>query len=291
MTRRDELLRRAVSILEEIAMELRNRFSRRRVVAADGESVVSLTSYGTRSLRVYLTIESIGRGRTRPRRLLLWLDDGQILAHPPKQLVRLQRRGLEILATRDLGPHKKYFPYVTSNELSAPLVTADDDVYYSKHWLETLEQAHIDAPDDVITLRARWIRLTDSGVAPYARWSRAPLGTASPRVFPTGIGGVLYPSAVQRALRDAGDAFVDCAPRADDIWLHATTIRAGAVARQVAAPTRLEIIPVRAAGESGLWESNVVKSGNDIQATATYSADDLALLRNADASGDRRTAS
>lgn len=270
-------------------MELRNRFSHRSVVSPEGISVVSLTSFGTRLERVYLTIESIGAGRRRPRRLILWVDDDQILADLPKQLARLKNRGLEVLPTDDLGPHKKYFPYVSSAELSSPLVTADDDVYYSRGWLETLEEAHRMHPEDVVALRARWVEFEDSEIAPYNSWPRAPIAKTSPRVFPTGVGGVLYPLAVQRALRDGGNAFLNCAPRADDVWLHVTTIRIGAAARQEAPPNRIQIVPVRASGESGLWESNVVKSGNDIQVMATYTERDLSLLRGTDAAGERRT--
>ena len=44
-------------------------------VTEPGGPVVSLTTYGTRSRKAYLAIESIAQGRLRPSRLILWIDD------------------------------------------------------------------------------------------------------------------------------------------------------------------------------------------------------------------------
>ncbi len=72
--------------------------------------MVSLTSYGTRIGRVAYAIESIAAGTARPRRLVLWLDDPTRFAARPAALRRLERRGLEVRLTENLGPHTKYFP-------------------------------------------------------------------------------------------------------------------------------------------------------------------------------------
>jgi hypothetical protein len=55
-------------------LRVRNRLSKKMVVSPGGEAVISLTTYGDRVDSVYLTIESIGAGTVRPRRLILWLD-------------------------------------------------------------------------------------------------------------------------------------------------------------------------------------------------------------------------
>ncbi len=113
---------------------------------------MSLTSYGPRIATVWKTIESIGAGSVKPRRIILWLDDPAALADPPASLRRLQTRGgLEIRGCPDYGPHKKYFPYVTSILPEHPtrtLVTADDDVYYPATWLEELLAAHLPRTGD-----------------------------------------------------------------------------------------------------------------------------------------------
>lgn len=266
------------SISYEALLVARNSFSRRPVAGGAGP-VVSMTSYGKRLQRVFLALESIGRASLLPSRLLLWIDDPATLADPPPTLRRLQARGLEILATADYGPHKKYYPYLNSTSVIAgPLVIADDDVYYDHRWLEGLSFGHRSHPDDVISTRARWVGLSRGEITPYATWGRAPLDVASPRVFPTGVGGVLYPVPVLRAIRDAGDGFVRKAPRADDVWLHASTLRSAHVARQVRSSSRFEIVPIRGAGD-GLWETNVEGGGNDVQIRNSYGEVEISHLR------------
>src|ERR1700722_2404094 len=56
--------------------------------------VVSLTTYGKRIGTVFLAIESIGRGRVLPSRLILWVDESSILDKVPMTIWRLKQRGL-----------------------------------------------------------------------------------------------------------------------------------------------------------------------------------------------------
>ena len=108
-------------------------------VVAHGGPVVSITTYGTRLNTVYLVLESIASGSVLPSRLILWVNDLEVFSAPPPPLQRLVRRGLEIRLTEDYGPHKKYYPYLASAaSFDRPLVTADDDVFYSRWWLTDL---------------------------------------------------------------------------------------------------------------------------------------------------------
>ncbi|WP_344122224.1 hypothetical protein [Kocuria aegyptia] len=71
-------------------------------------------------------MEAIARGSVRPQRLILWLADAEVVAHPPAPLARLVERGLEIRHAADWGPHKKYYPYACSQaDHELPLVTAE----------------------------------------------------------------------------------------------------------------------------------------------------------------------
>lgn len=250
--------------------------------------MVSLTSYGHRLTKVFLTVESIARGTLKPSRLIIWISDPEILRYPPRSLARLARRGVELRPSSDLGPHKKYFPLVMGAEEGLDcFVTADDDVYYHARWLAALVAAHRQHPDEVIALRAREIGSTARNeIAPYDTWGLAAQGGCSPRVFPTGVGGVLYPRRVIDEVRVAGAAFLDVAPRADDVWLHMLTLRSGTVARQIASPSRHELIPVRGAGAQGLWEENVQSKGNDVQIVATYPPEIVSRIVNTPGSGE-----
>lgn len=218
-------------------------------IVGDGEANVSLTTYGKRIATVWKTIETIGSGTVRPRRLILWLDDVDAAANPPASLQRLQERGLEIRVCRNYGPHKKYFPYVQdilASEPTTTLVTADDDAYYPPTWLEELLAAH--RPGQVTAFRAR-IR----GDGPYSTWPVCTTSMPSSEVFSTGVSGVAYPPRLLRTLRDRGDEFMNVCPAADDFWLHYAAVATGIPIRQVR-DTAAQWWEMPVAAKRGLWD-------------------------------------
>ncbi len=262
-----------------VTLRARARWSQGSLLG-DAPVVVSMTSYGRRLRTVHLALESIGGGRERPRRLILWLDES-VLADPPPALARLRARGLEILPTADWGPHKKYYPYAASlppgERHRVPLVTADDDVLYGYRWLAALLARHRRHPADVIAHRAHRIVLVDGRIAPYSRWADLGYDEAGPRTFATGHSGVLYPPAMLDALRAAGTGFTACAPHADDVWLHVNALRAGITVRPVSdGLTTYRSVP--RTGWSGLRSQNVLGGGNDKQIAATYRPGEVELL-------------
>lgn len=258
-------------------LDARNRGSSESVVQPDGP-VVSLTTFEPRWDRVYYTIESIGAGTLKPCRLLLWVAPSVLNMGMPEALVRLQKRGLEILTCEDIGPHKKYFPAVNLIAPERNLVTADDDVLYPLDWLECLVNAATKFPGCVLAHRARTIAFTpEDKLAPYAKWSHCRNSEPSQLHIAVGIGGVLHPPDMQEALRQAGDAFRERCPRADDIWLKVVALRNGMPIAQVAegSPFLIEVPGMR---ESGLARHNVGQGGNDLQIRMTFMATDVAAM-------------
>jgi hypothetical protein len=227
----------------------------RRPITGDREVDVSLTSYGRRTHEVWKTLETIGRGNERPRRVILWLDDEVSVTCPPTHLRRLIRRGLEVRHCPDWGPHKKYFPYIMQEECAVTLVTADDDVFYPKHWLSGLLAAHRDG--QVTAYRAR-IRCD----SPYSCWPKCGTDQPSDRVFATGVSGVAYPPELLSVLRSRGDAFLSVCPRADDFWLHYAAVANNVPIRQVSAVAK-EWWPHPSTFRDGLWAENLKKGTND----------------------------
>lgn len=215
---------------------------------------VSLTSYGRRTRHVWKTLETIGRGEVRPRRVVLWLDEESVTAELPRTLQRLTRRGLEVRACADYGPHKKYFPYIMECPLDGPLVTADDDVLYPRQWLKGLVSAHRE--DEVTAYRCRTI-----SSMPYSSWALCTSTASSLDLLPTGVSGVIYPPKVLNALRERGDEFMRYCPRADDFWLHYAAVASGVETRQVS-ETAAEWWPSRPR-QKGLWHENFANGGND----------------------------
>ncbi len=251
-----------------------------RHVTGDVDAVVSLTTYGERFRSVHIAIESIARGSKRPRRLILWLDDPEQLANPTARLKRLVKRGLELRPALPLGPHKKYFnalSVVADGELSR-LVTADDDILYPRNWLSTLDRMAQTYSDDVICHRARVVTLEDNGFAPWQEWPLCASDEPSILHFAIGDTGVSYPRRVVERLLAEGTVFMQLAPTADDIWLHANAIRSGAATRQVhPRPAVPALVP--GTQRVALWRSNVSGGRNDQQISAVYGEDDLRRFR------------
>ena len=134
-------LREFLTVVQVVRFFLINRLATTPVTEPGGP-VVSLTTFGKRSEKVFFAIESIANGDARPSRLILWIDDEVLLNNPPATIRRLAKRGLEVKPCKNYGPHKKYYPYVESEQtFSAPLVTADDDVLYPQYWLKNSDRS------------------------------------------------------------------------------------------------------------------------------------------------------
>jgi hypothetical protein len=258
---------------------LRNRFSRSPVASGDAGPVVSLTTYGKRAYGVYLAIESIARGNALPSRLILWVDDAAFFANLPATLLRLKRRGLEIRFCKNYGPHKKYYPYVESQDtFTGPLATADDDVIYPRSWLAGLLAAQRQFPGCVNCYRARVMTLHEGKIAAYRDWPLCASTAPSFRTVATGVSGVIYPRALLEDLKSAGTAFESRCPKADDLWLHVQAIRAGFHIRQIQPePIHFPMIP--GTQETSLYAENcALDDGNDRQLAVTYEDRDLTLF-------------
>ena len=265
--RRDpaDLAQRARIKARLAGLTVANRLSRRPATGT-GAVVVNLTSFGHRIDLVFYALETIAAGRIRPRRLILWLDDAAAAAHPPATLLRLQRRGLEILRCPDYGPHKKQYPYAQTGP-TLPLVAADDDVLYPRGWLAELLRAAGRHPRDVIGHRAHTITFDGERVAPYSQWVAARGTVANFRTLCTGVSGIYYPLELLDALRLAGDTFLRVAPRADDLWVFSVAVRSGIRARQVG-ERQAEYPAIPGSQRGTLYRQNVIEGGNDAQFAA-----------------------
>ena len=259
-------------------LSARCRYGRRRVTGT-GAAVVNLTSYGHRIDTVFYAIESIARGAVRPRRLLLWLDEADVVADPPPILRRLMERGLEVLWCPDYGPHKKQYAYAsTMASAGLPLVAADDDVLYPRLLLADLLAAYARHPEDVHGHRAHRVEFDGARLAPYRRWSACTGTDASYRTLCTGVSGIIYPPAVLAALAAEGEEFTRLAPWADDIWVHSVMVRHGVRGRQVA-PWQAEYDAIPGTQRGTLYGRNVRGGGNDAQIAACFGPEELSRMR------------
>ena len=267
-----------VTCLQQANLQRRNECKTSPLLSPDGP-VVSMTTYGERLKTVHLALESIAAGTVLPSRLILWVDTEEAYGHRSPGLNRLVDRGLEIRLSSNFGPHTKYFPYLLCAEsLEKPLVTGDDDLLYSRWWLEGMVRAYDSNPLDVNCYRAHVVGVKSGGIAPYREWERCLSDKASHLNFPTGVSGCIYPKRLQEELKRAGTDFLGACPKADDVWIHVNALRAGIKVRQIRnRPLRFPLVP--GTQETGLYHSNVLKDGNDVQIGRTYTAEDLLLLQ------------
>jgi hypothetical protein len=255
---------------------VRNYYCVSSIRSDAGSTIVSMTTYGQRLNAVYLTIESIARGSSLPKRLILWLNVEVVL---PKSLMRLQRRGLEICYCENFGPHTKYYPYLEeNNDFELPLATADDDMLYSKNWLQELIAANMQYPDVINCFRKREIIVSESGLESYVNWLLGRSTKASFSKMATGVSGVIYPVGFQYDLKRAGREFIAVCPKADDIWLHAIALRNDYRVRQIYEKA-MDFLYMPNSQDQALWQTNGPGGGNDKQLAATYTAQDIAKMR------------
>ena len=185
---------------------------------------------------------------------------------------------MEIHVSEDLGPHTKYYPYLDrKSEFHAPLVTADDDILYPRHWLQQLIDAYEANPSAIHSHQVHRLGLHQKRLMPYAEWDDCLNTSTSHLNFLTGVSGVIYPPNFLRYLKQQGKAFEHCCPANDDIWLTVNALRGGFKIAQV------NEIPIHLPGILGsqkqrLFLINGPGGGNQYQLIQTFSDKDLEKL-------------
>jgi hypothetical protein len=182
--------------------------------------VVSLTSFPQRIAKVHLVVESLLRQTYQPKRIILWLSEEQFssLNDLPVQLLKLQKRGLEIYLTPgDLRSYKKYF-FLLKAQPDVPFIIVDDDIFYLSKAIEYLVTTHMKYPNAICANRCKKIEINK----PYIQWPSIKGDVQSGRfdLIPTGCGGVLYPSNSLHSDAKNEKLFLDICKDADDIWLN-----------------------------------------------------------------------
>lgn len=238
---------------------------------------VSLTSIPPRLPLVHLVIESIFRQTVKPDRIVLLLSKeykrkelgGFDRENLPRSLTELQRRGMKILFTEDIGSYGKLIPSIRRFPDDI-VITIDDDVFYHSDTIEKLYEAYLLNGRDFIYCRRSKIMETRSGggVEPYGKWrlSFSPQDNGKPLFF-TGTGAVLYPPRIFSDEVFNQDAFLELAPFADDVWFNAMGILNGKSVFQVEGK---EPVRLGTAKSFSLSQRNLHGEENDAQIKAVF---------------------
>lgn len=189
--------------------------------------IISLTSFPQRMYEIHFTLYSLLTQTIKPAKVILWLGKEQfpnLEQDIPEKVLKLKENGLTIGWTNNMYSYTKLIPALREYPNNI-IVTADDDIYYEKDWLEKLVKAHEKSPNDIICHRAHRIKLNNQGIAPYKKWTKKIRGTkASYLNFLTGVGGVLYPAncLYKDVLNE--ELFTEIAAKADDVWFWAMSV-------------------------------------------------------------------
>lgn len=224
---------------------------------AKPEVVVSLTSYGKRLERVQLCLESLLSQSYRPSRIVLWQPEP--LQKLPKGLTGLARRGVEIRHVKDLGPATKIL-YALQEFPTSLVVTADDDLAYSRNWLRKLIYVHNRYPTHIVCHRGHWMTWeAPRRLRPYSQWDYESPGRGEPSLllFPTGVSGVLYPpNSLHPDVLDI-ELNRKVSVTNDDVWLKVMSLRAGTPCVKVA-PYSTNYYVLQGTQDAALWKTNAV---------------------------------
>lgn len=248
-------------MLVSIRWMLRGKHSGQRH-RRNAELIVSLTSFPSRFSVLYLTLRSLLAQSVVPDRLILWLyaPDAALL---PENVRSLVGQGLEIRELKqDIKSYKKLIPALVEFP-DAYIVTADDDLYYPRFWLQRLIDAHKPSDRCVTGCRAHIVKhRADGTIAPYGEWGwEVRKECQGADVFLTGGAGVLYPPGALPLEALNSSTFMALCPTADDVWTNYMFRLNGFSARKIAyTHTVYDWLGTR---ENALGKGNVIGSGND----------------------------
>jgi len=241
--------------------------------------IVSLTSYGERlTATAPYAITTIFQQTVQPDKILLWVayEDKEIVLATLKDvnsiLYKLTEKGLEIRYCEDIKSYKKLIPAI-ENFPEDYIITTDDDVFFPKNWLEQLFVEHKKNPKKIICHRAHGIKVDENhNLLPYNEWDACT--QKSGNLFPTGIGGILYPPKCFYEDIVNKKLFMKLAPKADDIWFWAMAVinkeyfggeSPHIVIENGYSRNWSSIEPEQEQNGKALWNYNCSQGGNDKQ--------------------------
>ncbi|WP_077146172.1 hypothetical protein [Sphingopyxis sp. KK2] len=234
--------------------------------------VISLTSYPPRFVNLSKTLKSLLDQAVRADVVILWVAEADFPLLPADVLA-LRDAGLRIATCPDWRSYKKIVPALSMFPTSI-IVTADDDVFYDRHWLDGLVKEHERYPDHVVGYRAHLavVRKNEQGFEKYSSWPFNISATEDQGreklIFPTGMGGILYPPNSLHAEVFDASLFMDICRDADDVWLFWMARMAGFPHRRV--PSRFEEIIWGDPEDESLAAKNLFGGHNDYRIAAMF---------------------
>lgn len=190
--------------------------------------IISLTSFPQRICDIHFSLYSLLTQTFKPDAVVLWLGEEEFPhkeGNLPQSVLALKHNGLTIKWCKDTGSYKKLIPSLKEYPDDI-IVTADDDIYFRRNWLELLYKAYLKEPQYIHCHRAHRITFDkNENITEYSKWSKE-VSKVEPSFcnFLTGGGGALFPP--KSLYKDALDEelFFKLSPTADDLWFWAMAV-------------------------------------------------------------------
>ncbi|MDD6003450.1 MAG: glycosyltransferase family A protein [Bacteroidales bacterium] len=231
--------------------------------------IVSLTSYGKRVSELKYTLFSLVNQTVRPEKIIVWLSCTEFSRDKlSNELLAFENYGVEFEFCEDLKSYKKLIPALEQYP-DYYIVTADDDIFYNKKWLELLWEKHLQYPNYIIAHIVHQITFSRNKLLPYKMWVDC-IQKDCKGMFPTGCGGILYHKKMLFSDVDNSKLFMSLSPKADDIWFYFMSLLCGTMIKLPENPIlKLKCVDVYKEyglnGNSSLQHENVEQNLNDVQ--------------------------
>ena len=182
--------------------------------------IVSVTQNESDFDELQICIYSLLNQTIFPDRIVLWLsDEYKNISNLPYEITQFIKNGLEIKFVKDLGVFNKTV-YALKEFPNSIVVTASDEVYYQKDWLEKLYHSYITNPDNVHVHIADKIIFNENKILTSKKWNRFfDNECCGFQYYINSDGGVLIPpnSLIKEVFRE--DVFMKYLPFNENLWI------------------------------------------------------------------------
>ena len=191
----------------------------------DKKLIVTLTSFPERIKEVHLGITTLLNQTLKPDMIILWLAEEEFPKKEkdlPPALLNLQKYGLTIRWCENLKSYKKIIPALLEYPEDI-LVTADDDLFYRKDWLELLYNSYTRNPNVIHCHRMKEISIKKEGQNSTVKYLTANVNfqDENKTYIATSGAGILFPPHTLYKESTRSELFLKLAPQGDDLWLWA----------------------------------------------------------------------
>lgn len=228
--------------------------------------IVTMTTIPPRVHTTHQVVLRLLKQTVRPDKIILYLGKDKFEGVKLPYFLRLQMKifGVEVRYVEDIGPHTKYFHAIT--EFPDDLVlTVDDDIRYPDDMIEVLYNSYKKFPKAISARRCHLMTFDENGqIKKYTEWEHKyskNINTPSMKLFPTGVGGVLYPPHLMHPEVYNLEQIKKLTFKNDDVWLKFMQVLS---MTPVVATAPFTIKHVKGSQKVALNQDNVAGQKNDI---------------------------